>query len=132
MMAGADIKSTLLERALPRAEREAFARELVEYQIEELNGLGDRLRYVAEQEQGPEREQHQAQAHARVTEIVEALRWNADEVVRYVWQWLETPLAEPEDVFAPALLLRALGADQARVQRWLDALPEATRRLADA
>jgi hypothetical protein len=104
---------------LPAADREAFAFDLVRFQIEELNGLGDRLRYIAEQGQV---EEHRVGLRRRCDEIAEALRWDADEVVRLTWKWLEAPIHHPEDAFGPHFLLTHLRSDEKRHQAWLASL----------
>jgi len=114
----------LLDRALPTQERASFARELVYRQLDDLNGLGDRLTYLADQGAPAE---ELAELRARCDEIVDALRWNAAEVLQITWEWLNAPLRYAEDVFGPALVLERLGADSEQAGAWRDSLSGAAK-----
>jgi hypothetical protein len=117
-----------LDRAVPARDRRSFARELLDRQLEDLNGLGDRLRYLAEHD-APEEER--AELRARAEAIVAALGYNAEEVVRLTWEWLATPLRYPEDAYAPALVLGRLDPDPARVRAWHEGLCDEVRSHLD-
>ncbi len=108
-------RSPSLATVFPPRAQEAFARELVAFQLEELNGLGDRLRYLAT-EAGPGDGARIAEVWGRCGEILDALRWNADEVIRCVLRELELPPEAPEDLFGPALILSTFQPDDLRVQ----------------
>jgi hypothetical protein len=111
---------------LSAAERADFAGRLVAFQLEELNGLGDRLRFVAET--GGDAAASDA-ARARCRDIVEALRWNAAEVIACVLERWERDAAREEDAFGPALVLEALAPCDPRVRRHLSRLPAAVTSL---
>lgn len=102
----------LLTRAFPADARERFARELLAWHLEELNGFGDRLRAGDD-----------SLVRDRIKATVEALRWNREEVLRLVWELMPESFDFPEDAYAPALLLRELGADPGKLRAWLDRLP---------
>jgi hypothetical protein len=124
------LASVLLERTFPRAERERFDRAIVGWYVDELNGLGDRLRYWAGR-RGEPAVGHQARAHERLRQILGALRWNAKEVLARVGERIEqAPPETPEDWFAPALLLLTLAEDRGQLARLLARVP--ARALAEA
>jgi hypothetical protein len=114
------------ERMLPAERREAAAFDLVRFQIDELNSLCDRLRYVADYDSVDEK---RAEIRRRCDEIAETLRWNADEVVQFTWRWLETPTRYPEDAFGPYFLLTRLAPDEPRSRAWIAALSGEVRDI---
>ena len=89
---------------MPAGEREQFARDLVEFHLEELNGLGDRIRWLKEHD-GSERDLDEVRA--RCATILEALRPNAAEVVRVTRAWLAAAPRSDEDAFGARLILDA-------------------------
>ncbi len=119
---------SLRTSSLPLAEREAFAADLLRQQLEDLNGLGDQLRYLVDD--GADESAIRAIVE-RCVNIIEALRWNRAEAVRMTWRWLEAPPAYAEDAFAPTLLLAALVPDEPRVWQWHDALGDEARAHVD-
>lgn len=113
----------------PRA-RQAFARRLVRFHLDELNGLCDQFVFHAGQ-RSPEATRTRAVALSRCEELLEALAWNRDEVVRLVWSGLDRAPEREEDLAGPALVLRALCSDRAQYRAWARGLStEARWRLA--
>lgn len=120
-----------LKKALPPTMREGFVRRLVRYHLEELNGFADRLRYLAAQG-----DSHAAQESEKIRQrcltTLEALAWNASEVVPLTWDWWERARPSPEDHFAPALVLRRLEPDTPRLRERWELLSPGLRALVDA
>jgi hypothetical protein len=121
--------SDFLEAALPPPVREAFARRLVRFHLEELNGLADRLRWLETHADASASEEVE-RVWKRCEETLQALSWNAQEVARLTWEWVEQTEVPPGDTFAPALVLSRLGGGADRVRAWLEAVPQAVRELA--
>jgi hypothetical protein len=97
----------------------------------EGDGFADRLRYLAAQG-----DTHAAQEAEKVRQrclaTLEALAWNASEVVPLTWDWWERARPSPEDHFAPALVLRRLEPDTPRLRERWELLSPELRALVDA
>lgn len=114
----------LLEHALPEQVRSGFERERLLFILEELNCLGDRLRFCRTENLPEEAESVRAQIGA----CLEALRWTADDARRAAWEFARgAPYRHPEDAFAPALALTVVGADGDELRAWVAALPDDSR-----
>jgi hypothetical protein len=117
-MSTVNIPIDFLERAAPERVREAADVDWVVYHLDELNCLGDRLRYIAGDDQAHDSEL--TDVLRRVHEIVEAMRLVRG-AVDAVLQWIETspPQPEfPEDYFAPALVLLKLAPEESALHRF--------------
>ena len=123
-----ELGSVFLERAFPGVERRAFADRLLRWYVEELNPLGDRLRYH-EGLAGAEAAQEAARARARVSELLEALRCNRDETVEAARRLLGVPIELPEDAFAPGVILWTLEGASAALRAWAAGLSAESRRV---
>ena len=117
------------DRMLSAERRQALAFDLVRFQIDELNCLGDRLRYVGNE---VDSDQRQAELRRRCDEIAETLRWNADEVLQFTWKWLETPTRHAEDAFGPYFLFTRLAPNEPSSRAWMAALSEDARNVLGA
>lgn len=92
----------------------------------ELNGIGTLLRFDAED--GGKRA---AQISRRARAIVDTLGWDPGTSCAQAWAFAESELDEPEDAWAPHLVLSALGNDPERVRTWLGGLPPDARAFID-
>lgn len=117
-----------LRRIFPSAEQAAFAFELVKFQLDELNALGDRLRFAAAHSASDE---DILELRARCSSIPANLMLNAAEVVAQTWRWLKEPLMYAEDAFGAALLLTRLDPDDARYRAWLASLNDEAVSMLD-
>src|SRR5215831_4670725 len=111
-----DLSRARLEQVLPRERLEAFGRQLVFRRLEDINSLGDRLRYL--NEDGEPSAEEMSRVISRLEAFVETMRWNALQAEPLVWEYALAPLEMPEDAFAPALVLSVLSAETAKVDRW--------------
>ena len=121
-----NLESSLLERAFPRAEREEIDRQWVEFHVDEINCLGDRIRFL--QADGSAEAAAVSEVRARVAEILAALGWNREMVVRWTWEVARRPMEFPEDVFGPATILSELD-DRERVKSWIAGLSAEARAM---
>jgi hypothetical protein len=119
--------SLVLERALSSAKRRSFVDRLVRWYVDELNALGDCLRYHQEQT-GTDAAEEAARARERGCEILAALRWNRDEFLIAVRAHLGRPIEMPEDVFGPCVILWALDSGSVELRAWSAGLSEESRR----
>lgn len=101
----------------------AFTDDLLRFQLEELNGLGDRLVHADATGDG----EALAQARARCRLLLEALGWDAGLLAR-VRAAAERPPELPEDVFAPLLIMAALDTDGQASRALIACADEAVRR----
>jgi hypothetical protein len=119
--------SLVLERAFSSAERRSFVDRLLQWYIDELNTLGDRLRYHQEQT-GTEAAEELARVRERCCEILAALRWNRDEFLIGVRARLGRPIEMPEDAFGPGMILWSLDRESTELRAWSAGLSEESRR----
>jgi len=124
---GGKLESAFLERAFPHADREQFDRQWVEFHVDEINCLGDRIRFFQAQN-APDAQDGIQRARARIAEILQVLRWNRELALRLTWETARRRPDFPEDVFGPAVILSALD-DAERVHAWLDTLDEHQRAI---
>ena len=103
-------------KLLPEEAHTAWQRQFVKFACDELNGLYDRLA-VAASDKAP----CPPDIRDRVQSIVRALSWSREAVIGHVWSLLEGGLEQPEDAFAPALILRGLAPDDPQARQWLAA-----------
>lgn len=117
--------SLAVERGFPGRVRSELARDLVEQQLEELNGLGDRLRLAVDRGDRAQIER----LRRRCLTVVEAMAWTKDLVLAATWPWAAGGGDMPEDSFGPAVVLLALEGDRVRVAAWLDGVDPGVRHL---
>jgi hypothetical protein len=99
--------SAALERVLPRRTRDEFLAWLVRYHLDELNGCGDRLRYVPEE---PEPDAHHERALEQCRATLDAIDFMANEALPAIRSWVADHLDDPTDAFAPAAAFAYVGA----------------------
>jgi hypothetical protein len=109
--------------SLSAERRAAFADDLLRFQLEELNGLGDRLAHADATGDG----EGLAQARARCRLLLDALRWDAGLLAR-VLEVAERLPELPEDLFAPSLVVAALDPDGQASNALTASASEAVRR----
>jgi hypothetical protein len=101
-------------------------RDVVWFQIDELNGLYDTLQ---PSRGGEIPERRLATARPRVSRILLAAAWNPDDYCEHAWSFVNEGIERPEDAFGPAAIL--LGVPDRRApeaQRWLDGIPAPVAR----
>ena len=108
--------STAAAKLLPEEARTAWQRQFVKFACDDLNGLYDRLA-VAAIEKAP----CPPDIRERLELIVRGLSWSREAVIGHVWTLIEEGLEQPEDAFAPALILSGLAPDDPKAQKWLAA-----------
>lgn len=108
-------------RLFPPAKRRSWERELVAFQIDELNGIFDPLQDPPRT--GPRRQARFCEARARIDSILRVATWAPDVYLRHAWAIAKEVRPEPEDHFGAAILLLALNSDAAPMRSWLASLP---------
>lgn len=121
------VSSLLLERAFSSTERRVFVDRLLQWYIDELNALGDQLRYHQEQT-GPDAAEELSRVRERCCGILAALRWNRDEFLIAVRVRLGQPIEMPEDAFGPGVILWSLDRGGAELRAWAAGLSDESRR----
>ncbi len=121
------VRNLVLERAFSSAERRSFVDRLLQWYLDELNALGDQLRYHQEQT-GPEAAEELARVRERCCAILAALRWNRDEFMIAVRARLGQPIEMPEDAFGPGVILWSLDRESAELRVWAARLSKESRR----
>jgi hypothetical protein len=116
------------EPRLPADARRRAEQDWVFFLLEELNGIGDLLRFRRDQD-GDRAEIEAALGRARA--IVDALGWQREPALAHTWTFAQQRLRFPEDAWGPSVVLGRLEPDQGRVAAWRAALSdEARARLA--
>jgi hypothetical protein len=114
--------SLAFERLLPRSRRQEWARDLVWFQIDDLNGLFDGL-------QGKDVPAARVEgARERVERVLLAASWDEETYREHAWAFVEEGLERPEDGFGPALILGEAPALPGGAKRWLSDLPDGVAR----
>lgn len=108
-------------RLLPSRSRTRWNREIVWFQVDELNGLYDGLQLRTRRDA---RASIALAARTRIERVLTAARWKADAFIEGAWAFVRTEIEQPEDLFGPAVLLLGLAADDLKVRGWATALPE--------
>jgi hypothetical protein len=122
----APVRSLPLERRFPAATRRHAERDWVFFLLEELNGIGDILRFRREEGQARPDE-----ALARARAIVTALGWQPEAAVAHTWAFVQARLQFPEDAWGPDLILARLDPSN-RWRSWRDNLGDDARVLLTA
>ena len=118
--------SLLARRLIPRRRQEAQNRDIVWFQIDDLNGLFDALQAGRARRVQPERVEA---ARRRIRRVSAAASWSPEIYARHAWSFVVDGLDRPEDAFGPAVILLQLGtAASAEARRWLAEVPSSVRR----
>jgi hypothetical protein len=120
------VGSLLLRRRFGPGPRRRAEQDWVFFLLEELNGLGDVLRFQQEMEG---QEVRVADALARAGSIVEALGWQSDVALAHTWTFARQKLQFQEDAWGPNLVLERLEPNRGRLQAWRDALSVEARAI---
>jgi hypothetical protein len=112
-------------RALPPRVRRQIKRDVVFFQIEELNAVYDLLR--ARRADRGLRERSQAIARERVERVLRATRMISAVAIENAWAFAELEVERPEDVFGPAVVLLGLAPTDSRVRQWVTTMPVEVR-----
>jgi len=121
------VSSLVLERAFSSAERRLFVDRLLQWYIDELNALGDQLRYHQEQT-GLEAAEELARVRERCWGILAALQWNRDEFLMAIRPRLGEPIEMPEDAFGPGVIMWSLDRESVELRAWAVGLSLESRR----
>jgi hypothetical protein len=120
----ASVSSLLIRRRFPPARRQRAERDWIFLLLEELNGLGDVVRFKRAED--PEAAVVDELTRARA--LLKALGWQAKVAVGHTWEFVQTRLRFPEDAWGPNLLLERLDPGP-RLSAWRADLPEAARTV---
>jgi hypothetical protein len=120
------VRSLLVERRFPRARQRSAERDWIFFLLEELNGLGDVLRFRRE-EGGPDALVDDVMARVRV--IIEALGWQPGPAVTHTWAFVKARLHFPEDVWGPNLVLERFELGGGRLAVWRAGLRSDARAI---
>lgn len=104
---GSPVGSAFLERVFGRESRAAFDGQLIRFHLNEMNGLGDRLRFLTAAPDADASDELST-VKARITDHLEALALlgsGTQSVLLQAVGAVEERRRHPEDVFAPALAL---------------------------
>jgi hypothetical protein len=115
-----------LRRRFAPASRRRAEQDWIFFLLEELNGLGDVLRFQQETEG---QEVRAADALSRAGSIVEALDWQSDVALAHTWTFARQELQFQEDAWGPNLVLDRLEPNRWRLQAWRDALSVEARAI---
>ena len=94
--------------------------------LEELNGLGDVLRF---QQEAEGQEVRATDALARAGSIVDALGWQSDVALAHTWTFARHELQFQEDAWGPNLVLERLEPNRRRLQAWQATLSVEARAI---
>jgi hypothetical protein len=111
------VRSLFLERHLSAEDRREAERTWVCFVLEDLNGVGDVLRFKQGEPHAAPADLDAARARART--IVDMLSWDVPTALAHTWSFVETKIEDPEDAWGPLLVLRALEPNQRRVDAWV-------------
>jgi hypothetical protein len=120
MPAGPFPDSLVEARLVPPGRRRAWERELVRFQIDEINSVYDGL---ALHYQTDVRQELLSRARQRIDRVLQAARWMEVVFRREVRAAVREGFDETEDGFGPAILLSVLGRPHPVVEDWLGRLP---------
>jgi hypothetical protein len=117
---------SIAEASFPDEAASAAEADWHRFVLEELNGVGTMMRFDETEGGG-----RLAEIGRRARKIVDTLAWDRGRATEQAWRFLDADLKEPEDVWAPALVLRKLDGESDRVRRWLAGLSPEARALAE-
>ncbi len=123
--------SMLVEKLVPRRAREGLGRDIVWFQIDELNGLYDALQTTrGRPADGALMAARLAGARRRVLRVCAAVDWSVDLYARQAWAFVADGLERDEDSFGAAVILLRIPRDRlpTGVKEWLGHLPRAVQR----
>jgi hypothetical protein len=120
------VGSLLLRRRFGPASRRRAEQDWVFFLLEELNGLGDSLRFQQEPEGQDGRA---ADLLARAGSIIDVLGWQPDAALAHTWAFATRALQFQEDAWGPNLVLERLERDRGRLQAWRATLPSEARAI---
>jgi hypothetical protein len=98
---------------------------VVSHQLDDLNALGEALA-TASRDEDPERI---GTILATMERFVVAFEWNSESVLPSIFAYVESHADFPEDLFAPAFVLRALAPEHPPTRALLARLPQSVRDL---
>lgn len=116
--------SLIESRWLTERRRREWQRELVRFQIDEINVVYDGLALSAGTDAHPDRV---ARATTRIGRRLRAASWLLGPFQRELRALLKEPLDHPEDAFGIAALLLGLGLDSPEIRSWLARLDHNVR-----
>jgi hypothetical protein len=120
------VGSLLLRRRFSPASRRRAEQDWVFFLLEELNGLGDILRFQQEPEGHDARA---ADVLARAGSIIDALGWQPDAALAHTWAFASRELQFQEDAWGPNLVLERLEPDRRRLHAWRATLSAEARAI---
>lgn len=101
----------------------AAAKDWHHFVLVELNGIGTMLRFDADA--GGKRA---AEISRRARAVVDTLGWDPGTSCAQAWEFAESELDQPEDAWAPHVVLSALAADEPeRLEAWVAGLSPQAR-----
>jgi hypothetical protein len=115
--------NVVVRRAFCRDAKRALTRDVVAQQLEELNGLGVRLRSCRR----TGRRSREGALRASIGNILDAMAWTREESLRAVWAAVREGTEMPDDALGSAVALLFLEPDRGRVLAWAASLGEASR-----
>jgi hypothetical protein len=116
-------------RYLPRSASLRWSHDRVFFQIDDLNVLYTQL---LPKVTAAARELRLAVAVRRARVIRTAASWSRDATLAGVGAYLAERVLEPDDLFGPAFLLRALAPDEPRTRALVEGLPRPVSRVLGA
>ena len=115
-------------RRLPRPARERWSRDRIFFQIEELNAIWVQLNPRLSR---ATRAGRMVAAQKRAAAMRTAASWVPEATTVAARAYALARLDQPDDLFGPAFLLRALAPADPRTRALLDALPRSVLRVVD-
>lgn len=100
----------ILERAVAGPRREEFARWLTGYHLAELNGFGDRLRYI-DAHAGELQQSEAVAVRDACCKHAQALQMIGPSLGPYLSDWGAAGIEQPHDAFGLGFALVTLGLD---------------------
>lgn len=121
-------RSLVRARALRPPRQRSWRRDVVWFQLDEINGVFDGLQARASKDIEIRRQT----ARRRIERVVHAAAWCRDDYLRGAWELISDSSDDPEARFAPTVVLLSLEPSDPRVQALLGGLPNSVARtLAD-
>jgi hypothetical protein len=124
-----ELMAARMALAMPPENIDAMRRRSVFRCLDEINVLGDRLRYF--QETGEGSAEAVTAALKLLAAQLEAMQWMWNKAECFVWEYADARRRMREDVFAPALTLALFSTMPAEVERWVSSLPDGSASVLD-